>query len=200
MLEHVPAWLGKVLKNVRAGHGKLAIVRLGSEDKLGHGNFTLSSPAFKDGEAIDPCFTADEEDAVAPPVEWTAAPDGAVELALIVEDPDAPMPEPLCHWLVWGLPPHKGKILEGEIPALVGKNSYGNSEWLLPDPPTGHGPHDYVFQLFALDTSLDLMPGATRSDLVEAIDGHVVASAVLTGRYARAEDDFFDEDDTDRDD
>jgi Raf kinase inhibitor-like YbhB/YbcL family protein len=195
MLEHVPAWLGKALKNVRAGHGKLAIARLGGEGVLGKGGFTLTSPAFGDGEPLDPSFTADEEDAVAPPLEWTAPPAGAQELVLIVEDPDAPTPEPFCHWLVWGLRAQRGKLLEGETPPRVGKNSFRNSEWLLPDPPTGHGPHDYVFQLFALDTGVPLMPGAGRSELIEAMAGHVVAAAVITATYERNEngDDFGEE-------
>ena len=192
MLEHVPAWLGKALKNVRAGHGNLAIARLGGEDLLNRGGFKLTSPAFRDGEELDPSFTAGEEDAVAPPLEWTAPPPGAQELAIVVEDPDAPTPEPFCHWLVWGLAPQQGKLLEGEVPPRVGKNSFGNSEWLLPDPPTGHGPHDYVFQIFALDLPLALMPGAGRSELMAAMEGHVVGAAVLTGIYERKEggDDF----------
>jgi Raf kinase inhibitor-like YbhB/YbcL family protein len=195
MLEHVPAWLGKALKNIRAGHGKLAIASLGAEDLLNKGGFRLSSPAFSDGEALDPCFTADEEDAVAPPLEWTAPPPDALELVLIVEDPDAPTPEPFCHWLVWGLRAQQGKLLEGETPPRVGKNSFRNSEWLLPDPPTGHGPHDYVFQLYAVDTGIPLMPGAGRAELVDAMKGHVVAAAVITGTYERNEDgDDFSED------
>jgi Raf kinase inhibitor-like YbhB/YbcL family protein len=189
MLEHVPAWLGKALRNARAGHGKLAVARLGRDGTLDPTGFTLRSAAFADGEALDPSFTADEEDSVAPPLEWSAPPPGTVELALIVEDPDAPLPEPFCHWLVWGLAPQRGQLLEGEVPPRVGKNSFGNSEWLLPDPPTGHGPHDYVFQLFALDIALTLMPGAARGDLIDAMQGHVLGVAVLTGTYARTEDD-----------
>lgn len=192
MLENVPAWLGKALKNVRAGHGKLTIAQLCGEDVLNKGGFKLTSPAFRDGEELDPCFTAEEEDAVAPPLEWTAPPAGAQELAIVVEDPDAPTPEPFCHWLVWGLAPQQGKLLEGEVPPRVGKNSFGNSEWLLPDPPTGHGSHDYVFQIFALDLPVALMPGAGRADLLAAMKGHVVAAAVLTGTYEKKEggDDF----------
>lgn len=188
MLENVPAWLGKAFRKLRAGHGKLAVARLGSEVLLGRDGFRLTSPAFRDGEALDPCFTADEEDAVAPPLEWTAPPAGAQELALIVEDADSPTAQPFCHWLVWGLPPQAGKLLEGETPPRVGKNSFRNSEWLLPDPPTGHGPHDYVFQLFALDLPLALMPGAGRDELLAAMKGHVVAAALVTGTYAREED------------
>jgi Raf kinase inhibitor-like YbhB/YbcL family protein len=188
MLEHVPAWLGKALKNVRAGHGKLAIASLGAEGLLNKDGFRLSSAAFEDGQALDPSFTADEEDAVAPPLEWTAPPARALEMALIVEDPDAPTPEPFCHWLVWGLRAQRGMLLEGETPPRVGKNSFRNSEWLLPDPPTGHGKHDYVFQLFALDSGIPLLPGAGRSELVGAMKGHVVAAAVLTATYERNED------------
>ncbi len=188
MLENVPAWLGKAIRNLRAGHGKLAVAALAGEGMLGKDGFAVSSPAFRDGEPLDPCFTADEEDAVAPPLEWTAPPAGTQELALVVEDPDAPTPEPFCHWLVWGLPPQQGKLLEGETPPRVGKNSFQNSEWLLPDPPTGHGPHDYVFQLFALDLPLALMPGAGRKELLAAMEGHVVAAAVVTATYQRQED------------
>jgi hypothetical protein len=189
MLEHVPGWLGKALRNVRAGHGQLAVARLGGEGLLHRDGFALRSAAFEDGEALDPCFTADEEDAVAPPLEWTAPPAGAQELVLVVEDPDAPTPEPFCHWLVWGLAPQQGQLLEGEAPPRVGKNSFGNSEWLLPDPPTGHGPHDYVFQLFAVDRPLSLMPGATRGDLLDAMKERVIAAAVLTATYVRSDED-----------
>ena len=185
MLEHVPSWLGKALVNVRAGHGKLTVARLGAEGLLGKDGFSLSSAAFENGEELDPSFTADEEDAVAPPLEWTEPPAGTQELVLVVEDPDAPSPEPFCHWLVWGLAPQQGQLLEGEVPPRVGKNSFQNSEWLLPDPPTDHGPHDYVFQLFALDKPLSLMPGAGRSELVNEMEGHVIGAAVLTGTYAR---------------
>jgi len=197
MLEHVPDWLGKVLRNAREGHGKLAVARLGDEDALHRDGFALRSAAFGDGEALDPSFTADEEDAVAPPLEWSEPPAGTRELALVVEDPDAPTPEPFCHWLVWGLAPQRGKLLEGETPPRVGKNAFGNSEWLLPDPPTGHGPHDYVFQLFALETPLALMPGATRDDLIEAMQGHVIAAALLTATYLRSDEDdlVWEEDD-----
>jgi Raf kinase inhibitor-like YbhB/YbcL family protein len=189
MLEQVPAWLGTALRNARAGHGKLAVARLGGEGTLHRDGFVLRSAAFEDGEPLDPSFTADEEDSVAPPLEWSAPPAGTQELALVVEDPDAPTDEPFCHWLVWGLAPQQGKLLEGEAPPRVGKNAFGNSEWLLPDPPTGAGPHDYVFQLFALDRPLTLMPGATRGDLVEAMQGHVIAAAVLTATYVRSDED-----------
>jgi Raf kinase inhibitor-like YbhB/YbcL family protein len=198
MLEHVPAWLGRLLGDVRAGHGKLAVARLGDDALIGRDGFALTSAAFSNGEALDPSFTADEEDAVAPPLQWTQPPAGTQDLVLVVEDPDAPAPQPFCHWLVWGLQPGAGQLLEGETPPRVGKNAYGNSEWLLPDPPTGHGVHDYVFQLFAVDLPLTLMPGASRDDVLGAMEGHVLGVAVLTATYVRGEggdDDAWDEDD-----
>ena len=194
----LPQWLADSLLTPGTGHARLAVARLAANGSigpamLGRDGFELSSAAFLDGEALDPSFTADEEDAVAPPLEWTAPPAGSAELVLVVEDPDVPMlkdgDRPFCHWLVWGLAAQRGKLLEGEAPPRVGKNAFGNSEWLLPDPPTGSDPHDYVFQLFALDRPLTLMPGASREDLVEAMTGHVTAVALLTGTYAREDGD-----------
>ena len=196
MANDAPAWLGTVMRNSRPGHAQLAVAKLAEEKHLGKGGFTLSSAAFANNGALDPSFTSDEEDAVAPPLEWTAPPPGAQELVLVVEDPDAAQGsaagEPFCHWLVWGLPAQKGQILEGEVPLRVGKNAFGNSEWLLPDPPTGATAHDYVFQLFALELPLTLMPGASREELFAQMKGNVMSVAVLTANYAREEGGDYD--------
>ncbi len=202
MSDRLPQWLAAALHQPGAGHGRLVTARLAAdglvtEAMLGKGGLRLTSAAFADGEALDPSFTADEEDSVAPPLEWTAPPSGSHEVVLIVEDPHAPGDKPFCHWAVWGMPGQKGKLLEGEAPPRVGKNAFGNSEWLLPDPPTGAAPHDYVFQLFALDLPLVLMPGASREELVEAIRGHITSMALLTGTYARAEGGDYDLEDED---
>ncbi|WP_202393136.1 YbhB/YbcL family Raf kinase inhibitor-like protein [Alteraurantiacibacter buctensis] len=193
MAQTVPQWLQGVLLNPGPGHAGLVVATLANAgavtaEMVGAGGFELTSAAFLHGEELDPSFTADEEDSVAPPLEWTAPPAGSQELVLVVEDPDAPG-KVACHWLVWGLAAQRGKLLEGEVPPRVGKNAHGNSEWLLPAPPQGDEPHDYVFQLFALDQPLALMPGASREDLVKAMTGHVSAVAILTGTYAREEAD-----------
>lgn len=172
----------------RAGSGVLAVARLGSPELIGADGFELSSAAFDNGGELDPSFTADEEDAVAPPLEWTAPPEGAIELALIVENPDAPGAEPACHWLVWGLAPQQGQLLEGETPPRVGKNSQRNSEWLLPRVTDGER-HSYVFQLFALDAPLELSPGSNRDALLDEMEGHVIGVALLTATYAGPGDD-----------
>lgn len=196
MPANIPAWLSQALPGVAGNIGALTIAELADEKAFGRGGFSLSSPAFSAGDALDPCFTADEEDAVAPPLEWTAPPPGAQELAILVEDPGAEGGEPTCHWLVWGLPGQKGVLLEGETPPRVGKNSHRNSEWQLPEPPIEDGAHTYVFQIFALDLPLTLMPGASREELVAQMRNHVMAAAVLTATYDREEQ---DEDDLEED-
>jgi Raf kinase inhibitor-like YbhB/YbcL family protein len=191
MLEHIPHWLGHALRNVRAGADKLCIV----QPELG-GAFEaidLSSPAFADGARLPPRFTADGE-GISPPLLWGPLPEGTQSLALIVEDPDAPAPQPLVHAVVWNIPPSEARLAEGAIAADgagrpdgqdVGRNSYLIEGWLPPDPPTGHGEHAYAFQLFALATTPD--PGSTpgRSALVKAMAGNVLAAGLLTGTYAR---------------
>ena len=196
MADSAPEWLVAALPGLASGHGSLAAPQLAAAGTFGKSGFTLTSPAFANGEPLDPSFTADEEDAVAPPLEWSAPPPGTLELALIVEDPAGRDGKPMCHWLVWGLAGQRGKLLEGEAPPRVGKNAKRNSEWLLPEPPHDDPPHTYVFQLFALDLPLTLMPGASREDLVSAMQGHVLAAALLTATYAREEgDEDWDADD-----
>lgn len=199
MPDPVPAWLADALPEAGPDYARLMAARLGGAGVLGRGGMALRSAAFRDGDQLDPSFTAEEEDAVAPPLEWTAPPPGSQELVLVVEDPDGPGADPFCHWLVWGLAPQQGQLLEGEAPPRVGKNAFGNSEWLLPDPPSGDPPHNYVFQLFALDLPLTLMPGATRDELIAAMKGHVTGLALLTGTFARSDEDNFDDWDEDGD-
>ena len=181
----LPDWLEQSLP-AAARHRGLAIAELGDAKSFGRGGFSISSPAFDVGEQLDPCFTAKEEDAVAPPLEWTAPPPGTQELVIIVEDATATSGDPQCHWLVWGLAGQRGKLLEGEVPPRTGKNHNGNSEWLLPDPPIGET-RQYVFQIFATELPLTLMPGASRDDLVASIRGGITACAVLAAPFTGVE-------------
>lgn len=191
-----PGWLAPHVP-APARHPGLAIAKLGSPQALARGGFALTSPAFGAGEELDASFTAAEEDAVAPPLEWSAPPPGSQELVLVVEEASSAAAEPACHWLVWGLAGQRGKLLEGEVPPRTGKNAAGNSEWLLPDPPQGETRH-YLFQLFATDLPLVLMPGAARADLVASLQGSVTACAVLHATVTGGADD--EEGDWDDDD
>ena len=194
MLEHVPHWLGAMMKNVRAGHAKLAIVQDGIANDVDR--IDLSSPAFADGARLPERFTGDG-DGISPPLLWGDLPAGTSSLALIVEDPDAPTPNPLVHALVWNIPAHERSLPEGAVVSDgdggvdgrdVGRNSYFAEGWLPPDPPTGHGPHDYVFQLFALANTPDLGRNPGRSRLTEALKGNVLAAGLLVGTYSRGEE------------
>ena len=189
MLEHIPHWLGGLLKGVRAGADKLAIV----SPKLG--NFAaieLRSPAFANGGRLPERFTADGA-GVSPPLFWTGVPQGTECLVLIVEDPDAPTPSPLVHAVVWGLAGEDGRLPEGAIVADgagdaagdVGRNSYFREGWLPPDPPTGHGEHHYAFQLFALGAGEEPSHTPGRGDAIAAMAGRVLAAGLLTGTYSR---------------
>ncbi len=192
MLEHLPAWLGHAMRGWRAGADKIAIAQPGLATDA---RLSLSSPAFADGGRLPPRFTADGE-GVSPPLVWGDVPVGTTRLALLVEDPDAPAPQPLVHAVVWGLAPDAGRLAEGEIVADgkgggdrdIGRASFGREGWLPPDPPTGHGDHRYMFQLFALGAGAD-DPGddPNRSALVKAMDGHVLAVGLLIGIYSRGE-------------
>src|SRR5215203_5741366 len=138
MLEHLPGWLGGMLRNVRAGHSKLVIVQ--PELKIGDAVIDLMSPAFAYGGRLPVRFTADGE-GVSPPLLWTDVPAGTSSLALIVEDPDAPALHPLVHALVWNLPHDERRLAEGAITQDgagsadgrdVGRNSYFGEGWLAP--------------------------------------------------------------------
>ena len=183
MLDHLPEWLGRALGSVRAGHGKLAVARVGAAAS----DLALTSPAFAPGGPL-PAWCTDDGEGVSPPLAWSGGPPAA-GYALIVEDADSPTPEPIVHGLVWNLGPDDRALPRGAVAAEggadTGTNSYGRTGWLPPDPPTGHGPHDYVFQLFALSEPLPLDPDPGRGALLEALEGRVLAAAVLTGTWER---------------
>lgn len=178
-----PAWLAEKLPEAKPHHAQLAVAQYADAETLGVDGFTLTSAAFQNGGALDPCFTADEEDAVAPPLEWTTPPAGTEELVLVVQDPAGRNDQPHLHWLAWGFAPQQGKLLEGESAPFAGKNAAGNSEWLLPKLDIGDPAHDYVFQLFAIDRPLGLMPGAGVDEVFSVLDGNVLGAAVLTAKY-----------------
>lgn len=146
---------------------------------------TLTSEAFQDGALIPRRYTCDGEN-ISPVLRWAGVPSAAAELALIVEDPDAPGGS-FVHWVLYGIPPAATAVAEGEIPAgaVEGTNGFGHSGWGGPCPPKGDRPHRYVFHLSALSKPLGLAPGSTAAQLRSAMSGLVVAEGTLTGRYGR---------------
>jgi Raf kinase inhibitor-like YbhB/YbcL family protein len=157
-------------------------------------SITLQSPAFKQHQPIPRKHTGDGDD-VSPELSWTGVPPVAVELALIVDDPDAPTPEPWVHWVLYRIPSKIARLDEHVLPvlhvtqpagALQGKNSWPKGiGYRGPAPPQGHGVHHYHFKLYALNTPLALEPGADKSALLAAMKGHIVAEGELVGMYQR---------------
>jgi Raf kinase inhibitor-like YbhB/YbcL family protein len=142
----------------------------------------LSSRAFAEGEPIPAKHTCDGDD-VSPPLAWTDLPEGTMSVALCLDDPDAGR-YPFTHWLAWNLPPAAGALAEGEAAPAEGRNDFGAPGYRGPCPPPGK-PHRYVFTLYALDAEPELGPSDRRLSFDEAIDGHVLATAGLTGTYRR---------------
>jgi len=147
------------------------------------------STAFTFDQTVPPKYTCDGEN-VSPPLAWTGVPDEAEALAVIVEDPDSPSGD-FTHWLVYDLPANETGLPEGiarqrEIygHGRQGKNDFKQTGYGGPCPPKGS--HRYVFRVFAYDSPLNLEPGATKEELLDALDGHVLAEGSLTGRYMRS--------------
>ncbi len=150
----------------------------------------LTSTAFQEGQPIPVRYTADGED-VSPPLTWTDVPSGTQSLALICEDPDAPRGT-WTHWVLFNLLP-SAQALEEEVPpqetlpdgSIQGTNDFKRLGYGGPSPPPGQ-PHRYFFKLFALDTTLRLSPGASRQQVLAALQGHILAEGQLMGTYGRS--------------
>lgn len=148
----------------------------------------LTSKAFQDGGEIPQKHTCDGED-ISPCLEWTAVPDDTMTLALIVDDPDAP-DGTWVHWLFYNLPAHILEIAENlpregqlENGIMQGRNDFKNIGYGGPCPASGT--HRYVFKLIALDKELELQPGATKRQLLTAMEGHILDRAQFMGTYSK---------------
>jgi Raf kinase inhibitor-like YbhB/YbcL family protein len=143
----------------------------------------LTSDAFVQGGSIPARHTCDGDD-VSPPLSWREAPAGTATFALVVDDPDAPAGT-WVHWVLFDVPASASGMPEGGRPtgAREGRNSWGRTGYGGPCPPSGT--HRYFFKLYAVDRTLGLEPGLTAAELARALEGHVLAEAVLMGRYAR---------------
>ena len=149
----------------------------------------LTSAAFADGQPIPVKYTADALD-ISPPLAWSNAPAGAKSFALIADDPDAPAGT-WTHWVIYDLPPatvslavDQIKVAQFKNGAKQGLNDFKKTGYNGPAPPPGKA-HRYYFKLYALDAMTGLAPGATKADLLKAMDGHVLGEGKLMGRYQR---------------
>lgn len=184
-------WLGRLLRNVHADERKMAIYRAGAEAPE---SIALTSPSFAHGAPMPVKHAgvriggAD----LSPALSWSGVPAGTEEFVLIMEDPDAPVPRPVVHAVAFAISKTVTSIEEGALSGAVppkgfslGKNSLGGLHYRGPGPVPGHGPHRYVFQLFALSRSLGLTAPPTKQRLIERMQGAVLAKGRLDGLYER---------------
>jgi Raf kinase inhibitor-like YbhB/YbcL family protein len=191
MLEKLPDVVGHALREQRAGLDKTVFQQL--DLRTGTAAIGVSSLAFADHAPIPERYTADGV-GLSPPIEWHGVPAGAKSVLMIVEDADAPTPQPLVHAIVVDLPGEDGALQEGALPspdhdgagvAKTGRNSYLQAKWLPPDPPPGHGAHRYAFELFALEEPPAFGDAPGRDAVIEALEQGAIASGCLIGTYER---------------
>jgi Raf kinase inhibitor-like YbhB/YbcL family protein len=190
MLEKIRASIGEALHNQRAGLEQTVIKRLKKTPRLVL--IKVSSSAFASKNTVPTKYTADGA-GVSPPLEWSDLPPGTSSAAVIVEDADSPTPHPLVHAIVVNLDPRESSLVEGALESpdhagvglATGPNSFLSHTWLPPDPPPGHGPHRYVFQVFALrGPPFKKAPG--REELVRAITEFGIGAGCVIATYERA--------------
>jgi Raf kinase inhibitor-like YbhB/YbcL family protein len=148
----------------------------------------LESTAFAADGLIPSKYTCDGTD-ISPPLSWNEPPAGTQSFALILDDPDAPVGI-FVHWLLYDIPVEIRQLPERVAPqstlpdgGVQGKNDFGKLGYGGPCPPSGT--HRYFFKLYALDRQLELEPGTTKNQMEAAMDGYILATAQLIGRYSR---------------
>jgi Raf kinase inhibitor-like YbhB/YbcL family protein len=141
---------------------------------------SVSSPAFKNGDMIPSEYTCDGG-GVNPEISVSQVPNGTQSLVLIIEDPDATAGT-WIHWLMWNIPATL-PVERADAPGVQGTNSWGRSAYGGPCPPSGI--HRYFFRVYALDINLSLQKGSTKTEVLSAMKGHILANGELIGTYLR---------------
>jgi len=149
---------------------------------------SVSSPAFQEGGMIPSKYTCDGQD-MSPPLKWAGVPEATKSIALISDDPDAPVGT-WVHWVMWNIPPNVHELAENvhpepELPdgSRQGITDFRRPGYGGPCPPSGV--HRYYFKIYALDTMLDLPSSTKKADLLKATKGHILAEGQLLGKYKR---------------
>ncbi len=162
------------------------VVQPASTPKEDKAEIKLTSVAFKDGQSIPSPYTCDGVN-ISPPLEWNGVPKTATTVAIVADDPDAPAGT-FVHWLLYNLPADNIGLVENvptsenlKAGGFQGKNDFGKIGYGGPCPPSGT--HRYFFKIYALDGDLPLKAGATKAELIKAMEGHIVLQGQLMGTY-----------------
>ncbi|MBI5003587.1 YbhB/YbcL family Raf kinase inhibitor-like protein [Candidatus Kaiserbacteria bacterium] len=159
-----------------------------------YSSFELISSTFADGGPIPSEYTCDGSSGLSPALSIIGTPTETRSLVLIMDDPDIPQAvkdargiDVFDHWVLFNIPPGTKEILEGDSVGTPGANSAGQNTYAAPCPPVQYEPseHRYVFTLYALDEELPLKIGASKHNVLAAVQGHIIAQAQITGRYKR---------------
>jgi Raf kinase inhibitor-like YbhB/YbcL family protein len=182
-------WIGRILRGVRAGErhsasnhaallGVPEAISLKSEWFLNGKQMPLRSAGIGVGENISP------------PLSWSDIPPGTVELAIIMEDPDAPLPRPFVHMIAYRISPDKSGVAEGALAheatgVVFGRSTAGAQGYMGPRPVPGHGPHRYIFQMLALSRCTAFSSAPKLKAFLNGISGTVIGRGTLVGTYER---------------
>jgi len=146
----------------------------------------ITSDVFKEKEMIPSIYTCDGVNII-PPLVFLDVPSKTRSFSIIMDDPDATGGKTFTHWIVWNISKDTREIIEGLVPtgAVEGMTDFGKIGYGGPCPPKGNAPHRYFFKLYALDTELSLFEDTTKSDLENAMNGHILEQAEFFALYGR---------------
>jgi Raf kinase inhibitor-like YbhB/YbcL family protein len=156
--------------------------------------FKLTTSAYSDGGAIPTQYSCADPNASSPALQWSNPPDGTMSFAVIMHDTDAAPAKgamDVTHWIFWNVPATSTSVAAAVKPdsspdgITQGKNIRNVNGYQPPCPPPGSSPHHYIFEIYALDTKLDLAAGSSRADLLKAMDGHVIGKSAYVGTFSR---------------
>ncbi len=181
--------LGKILKHKRAGESKL--IWNDYAVNTAPSTIQLSSPAIPPGGEIPIRYAGSGVgDNISPPLRWSNVPEETDEIVLVIEDPDAPLSKPFIHLIATGIDPDSSGVEEGELseaatPVVFGKGTFGKEGYSGPRALRAHGPHRYVFQIYAVRRKLEFSTPPTRRTLLEAFGNSIIAKGCFFGTFER---------------
>ena len=174
-----------------AGAGAAQGAGRGGRGGGGLAMLTVTSTSFADGAEIPAKYAGGQ--GVSPQLSWSGAPATATSFVLIMHDVDVAIPagnltNDITHWVVWNIPASATSIPEGgPVPSGANQISMRGPQYMGPAPPAGHPYHHYIFQVYALNSTLDLPATATRADIEKAMEGKIVARGAYVGRAKPAQ-------------
>jgi Raf kinase inhibitor-like YbhB/YbcL family protein len=174
--------------------GSATVQQVWAQQAPSPSKFRLMTPAYKEGSMIPTQYSCADPNAVSPALEWSNPPAATASFAVIMHDTDAAPGKnsmDVTHWIFWNVPAGSTSLAGGLKPdsspegIVQGKNIRNVNGYQPPCPPPGAAPHHYIFEIYALDSKLDLPAGASRADLLKAMDGHVIGKATYVGLFGR---------------